>query len=154
MKRPTRRLLIAFVSVSILLCGSMAFLLIPEIVRYSEHEQYPTAAEFYAAIRAYITPGQEREKAVQSIMMNVTPWYHGTCDYSSPNNQVMHINDVFFYGPRNRDYVRVVLVRSTPIEGKMVVSRIYTLENYALYEVKDCLPPELTNSFMSTLSPK
>lgn len=153
MKTSTRWLML-IVIVSILLCVSIALLLIPEIVKYSEHEQYPTATEYYQTIRAYISAGQEREGAVQTIMTKTTPWYHGVCDYSGPDDQITYMKDVFFYGPHNRDYVRVVLVRSTPIEGKMAVSEIYTLENYALDEIKECLPPGFTNSPRITLPSK
>jgi len=57
------------------------------------------------------------------------------------------MKDVFFYGPPNRpEYARMIVVRSEPIDGILIVSDIGTAESYQLPTYAECIPPEFLES--------
>jgi hypothetical protein len=79
--------------------------------------------------------GDERKKAVEALS---DAWFHTECEHPIAA-------DLFFYGSRNRDRVKIVVVESEVAdEGKQLVSFVGTTENYMLHLYEDCVPPPST----------
>jgi hypothetical protein len=82
--------------------------------------------------------GDERAKAVQALS---DAWYHGVCDHSSGGIRPF-IDDVFLYGPHDRDRATVIIIRSEPREGRMTIFDIGIIESDLFLIYSKCLPPE------------
>lgn len=82
--------------------------------------------------RSRVRIGDERDEAVQALS---DAWYHADCRYSDGSGE-----DLFFYGPRNRDEVNVVLIHSKVVDRKAIVDFIGGVENYMLHLYEHCVP--------------
>lgn len=104
--------------------------------------RYPSSSEYYEMACSRIKIGDRRDDAVRALS---DAWYHGECD--DPSNPELFMKDVFFYGPPNRpEYARMIVVRSEPIDGILIVSDIGTAESYQLPTYAECIPPEFLES--------
>ena len=122
---------IALLVIARLACGFV------ELIVVDSH--YLSSSEYYEIACSRITMGDKREDAVQALS---DAWYHGECDYLSGLG-LHFIDDVFFYGPPNRpEYARMIVVRSEPVNGTLIVTDIGTAESYQLLEYEECIPPE------------
>ncbi|MSP13292.1 MAG: hypothetical protein EXR62_10095 [Chloroflexi bacterium] len=80
--------------------------------------------------------GDERSKAIQALS---NAWYHAECTLTNGS-----IDDLFFYGPQNSN-VKVVIVRSKIVQGKLAVYFVGSEESYMLHLQKECIPAEILN---------
>jgi hypothetical protein len=79
--------------------------------------------------------GQDRDKALAALS---DAWAHAECYYPSGN-----ADDLFFYGAREPGEVRIILVVSTPVQGKRVVKFVGIVEEYLLRSYDHCVPSPL-----------
>ena len=93
--------------------------------------------EYLEMVRSRVQIGDERAKAVQALS---DAWYHGVCDHSSGVRPF--VDDIFLYGPRDRDRATVIIIGSEPREDKMVVFDISIIESDLFLIYSKCLPPE------------
>lgn len=82
-----------------------------------------------------IQVGDERDKVIQTL---ADAWYHGICDLSED-----YATDVFLYGPRRREHVYLLILRSEGADSRLIVQKIGRVESSLAYEYHDCLPQEL-----------
>jgi hypothetical protein len=74
------------------------------------------------AILNRVRQGEDREQALLALS---DAWYHSTCNYLDGS-----VDDVFLYGPRNREWVTVIRVRSVPSGDQLVVELAVPIESY------------------------
>ena len=74
------------------------------------------------AILARVRQGEDREQALLAFS---DAWYHSTCNYLGGS-----VDDVFLYGPRNREWVTVIRLRSVPSGDQLVVELAVPIESY------------------------
>lgn len=89
------------------------------------------------AILARIHQGDDRE---QIFLAFSDAWFHSRCNLRSK------VDDVFLYGPRNREKVILIIIRSVPYGDRLVVESAGSLEGYALNNPswsEICEPPLL-----------
>lgn len=90
------------------------------------------------AILARVRPGDDREQALLAFS---DAWYHSTCNYLSGA-----VDDVFLYGPRNREKVTLIIIWSALSQDRLVVKSSGSLEGYFLNAPRmweTCDPPLL-----------
>ena len=73
--------------------------------------------------RKQVGIGTPREEAIG--ILSEKSWYHQPC----PNR--VTIDDLFFYGSHKYDEADVVIVRSEPVDGVLVVYDLGSFESYA-----------------------
>lgn len=78
--------------------------------------------------------GDERNDAVQVLS---DAWFHAECRSADSTT----IRDLFFYGPHNRDDVKIVLVVSEEVDNTTSVVFVGGVENYMLHLYDHCIPP-------------
>ncbi len=89
------------------------------------------------AILARVRPGDDREQVFLALS---DAWFHSRC------NLITKVDDVFLYGPRNREKVTLIIIRSAPSQDRLVVESSGSLEGYALNAPimwETCDPPLL-----------
>ncbi len=89
------------------------------------------------AILARIHPGDDREQVILALS---DAWFHSRCDL------ITKVDDVFLYGPRNREKVTLIIIRSAPSGDRLVVESAGSLEGYVLTDPgwsEICEPPLL-----------
>lgn len=95
----------------------------------------------YEAILSRVQEGDERQQALNALS---DAWYHSECKFLDGA-----VEDMFFYGPKNRDKVTIVSVSSEPSGGQLIVYHVGTYEGYFLDNPSFgalCEPP-LQNAF-------
>ncbi len=80
--------------------------------------------------------GDERNTAIQALS---DAWFHTECRSTDSAT----IRDLFFYGPHNRDDVKIVLVVSKEVNNTSLVVFVGGEENYMLHLYDNCIPPVL-----------
>ncbi len=80
--------------------------------------------------------GDTRDEAAQALS---DAWFHAECTY--PN--ITEIDDLFLYGPRNRDQVKIVIVSSDVMSGTLRVVSVGGFEGYMLPQYDHCVPSPL-----------
>ena len=83
--------------------------------------------------------GVPREEVIASLS---DAWFHSSCNMEPINR----VDDVFMYGPKDRERVTLVVVRSAPSERGLVVESSGSMEGYFLNASilwETCNPPLL-----------
>lgn len=109
----------------------------------ASHDEYVDVT----AILARVRQGDNRQQALSAFS---DAWYHSACNYPSGA-----VDDIFLYGPRKRDRVTVIFVRSVQNGGRLVVEYAANLESYwADYPgwADTCKPP-LPQAFETVRAP-
>lgn len=83
--------------------------------------------------RSRVKVGDNRESAISSFS---DAWFHAEC--RSTNRGLD--DDLFFYGPRDPDKVRIIIVRSEKDGEVATVAFVGTVENYMLHLYEHCVP--------------
>jgi len=95
----------------------------------------------YEALLSRVQEGDERQQALNALS---DAWYHSECKFLDGT-----VEDMFFYGPKDRDKVTIVSVSSEPSGGQLIVYQVGTYEGYFLNNPSFgtlCHPP-LQNAF-------
>jgi hypothetical protein len=90
----------------------------------------------YEAILSRVHEGDERQQMLQALS---DAWYHSECRY--PDGAV---DDMFLYGPKDRDKVTIIIIRSKPEGAQLFVDQVGSLESYFLNDPDfggECEPP-------------
>jgi len=85
-------------------------------------------------VKSRVRIGDERDNAVRALS---DAWFHTECRVVNSTT----IRDLFFYGPHDRDKVKVVLVVSKEKDDRATVTFIGGVENYMLHLYDYCIPP-------------
>jgi hypothetical protein len=97
----------------------------------------------YVEILSRIHEGDEREQALQALS---DAWYHSECRFLDGA-----VEDLFLYGPKERDSVTIIGILSEPHGERLIVKQAGTYEGYFL-DAPDfgrfCEPP-VQNAFES-----
>ena len=96
----------------------------------------PTAPPQLEIIKGRIKIGDPREKAIQLLS---DAWFHTFCQTRDDGSG----NDIFLYGPHERDKVQVILVRSRVQNGQSIVEFIGMMEPDQLDTLGSCLPKDI-----------
>lgn len=92
------------------------------------------------ALLSRVQVGDTRQKTLAAFS---DAWFHSKCVYENGT-----IEDVFFYGPKDPDQFIMILSLSTPIDNKLIVRQIGTLEYYFLDSLDGgCYQPQLRSVF-------
>ncbi len=91
----------------------------------------------YVEILSRVQEGDDRQQVIEKLSDS---WLHVECPFSDDA-----VEDIFFYGPRNRESVNLVMISilSESQEGNLEVTRTGTYESYFLDAPdfgKDCQP--------------
>jgi hypothetical protein len=70
--------------------------------------------DYVTTARSRVQTGDEREQALSEL---ADAWFHSVCPMSSGA-----VDDLFFYGPKDRTNVTVVVVTSKPSGGHLAVT--------------------------------
>lgn len=90
----------------------------------------------YMAILSRVHEGDDRQRALQMLS---DAWYHSECILNAGV-----IEDIFLFGPKNRDKVTIISILSEPRGDRLIVYQTGTFENYFLDSPdfgKFCRPP-------------
>ena len=116
-------------------CGLVWLLMVALLLAgCASHNEYVDTT----AILARVRPGDDREQALLAFS---DAWYHSTCNYLSGA-----VDDVFLYGPRNREKVTLIITWSALSQDRLVVESSGSLEGYFLNAPRmweTCDPPLL-----------
>ena len=77
--------------------------------------------------------GDERDDAILALS---DAWFHTECKYASSTE----IEDLFFYGHKTLDGVRVVVIQSNLDDARQVVTFVGSIESYILHLYNHCTP--------------
>lgn len=80
--------------------------------------------------------GDTRNEAVQALS---DAWFHAECTYAG----ITEVDDLFLYGPRDRDRVKMVIVSSDVMSGALRVVSVGGFESYMLPQYDHCVPSPL-----------
>ncbi len=84
----------------------------------ASHDEYVDTT----AILARVHKGDDHQQALLAFS---DAWYHSTCNLRSGT-----VEDIFLYGPKNRDRVTLIYVRSVPSGDRLVVEFAGVIESY------------------------
>lgn len=84
--------------------------------------------------RSRVQIGDERNSAIETLS---DAWFHTECKRAGSTV----VQDLFFYGPHDRDQVKIVLVESKMIDNETSVVFVGLVENYMLHLYDYCTPP-------------
>lgn len=99
------------------------------------------ATDPVARAQSHVQIGSRRDEAVQILS---DAWFHSECRHPSTEFTDEWIEDLFFYGPRDRDRVVIVVVRSeTVVNGELEVVLVGSVEGYMLHLYDQCEPNPL-----------
>ena len=104
-KMDWRVLIVLGLGVFVIACGGGILAVFTGVFDY---EDYITTA------RSRVQIGDEREQALSKL---TDAWFHSVCPLSSGA-----VDDLFFYGPKDRTAVTVVVVTSKPSDGHLTVA--------------------------------
>jgi hypothetical protein len=94
------------------------------------------ATDPVSVAQSRIQAGDTRDEAVQALS---DAWFHAECTY--PNSTI--VRDLFLYGPKDRERVRIVIVRSDITDGTLRVVSVGGDESYMLPQYDGCVPSPL-----------
>lgn len=107
--------------------------------------QFLSRPNYMEIAQSRVKIGIKRGEMIQALS---DAWYHGICYYSDST-----ADDLFLYGPRNRDRVTVIEVRSISKNGELMVDFVGGFENYIYFEsgfgrdyYPRCMPAEFFNN--------
>jgi hypothetical protein len=83
--------------------------------------------------RSRVEVGDTRDSAISSFS---DAWFHAECRSTDRGLD----DDLFFYGPRDPDKVRIIIVRSEKDGEVATVAFLGTVENYMLHLYDHCVP--------------
>lgn len=94
------------------------------------------ATDPISVAQARVQIGDTRAEAIQALS---DAWFHAECAYPT----ITEIDDLFLYGPRNRDRVKIVIVSSDVMSGTLRVVSVGGFEGYMLSQYDHCVPSPL-----------
>jgi hypothetical protein len=87
---------------------------------------------YLATAREHVALGDERQEAIKALSDS---WYHSECAYPSGS-----FDDLFFYGPKEFDKVRIVVVNSRLESGRTTVHFVGLIESSMVHLYERCIP--------------
>jgi hypothetical protein len=90
---------------------------------------------YFRSVSSRVHVGDDRADAIQALS---DAWYHGECDYLDGTV----IDDIFIFGPHDRDHAVVIEITSKLQEGGVKVTNMGLLESEMFASRTECLPAD------------